>query len=80
MNRKHTIIKYITLIVLLAFMVFIIGGCASQKLPSHKTDYDVIVIGAGMGGLSAAAHLAVKGQKVLVLEKHNLTGFVAVRP
>ncbi len=74
MNRKHTIINYITLIVLLAFMVFIIGGCASQKLPSQKTDYDVIVIGAGMGGLSAAAHLAVKGQKVLVLEKHNVVG------
>ncbi len=36
--------------------------------------YDVIVIGAGNGGLAAAATLGKKGKKVLVLEKHNLPG------
>lgn len=37
-------------------------------------DYDVIVIGAGNGGLSSAAALALNGKKVLVLEKHNIPG------
>jgi len=37
-------------------------------------EYDVIIIGAGMGGLSAGAFLAREGKKVLILEKHNKPG------
>jgi prolycopene isomerase len=36
--------------------------------------YDVVVIGAGNGGLTAAATLAKAGYKTLVLERHNLPG------
>jgi phytoene dehydrogenase-like protein len=36
--------------------------------------YPVIVIGAGLGGLGAASQLVLKGEKVLLLEKHNVPG------
>lgn len=36
--------------------------------------YDVVVIGAGNGGLSAAASSAKLGLKTLLLEQHNLPG------
>ncbi|MBO4413533.1 MAG: NAD(P)/FAD-dependent oxidoreductase [Clostridia bacterium] len=42
-----------------------------------RYDYDVIVVGAGNGGLAAASELAGAGLKTLLLEKHNLPGGVA---
>ena len=36
--------------------------------------YDVIVVGAGNGGLTAAATTAKAGYKTLLLERHNLPG------
>ncbi|MCQ2794428.1 MAG: FAD-dependent oxidoreductase [Bacilli bacterium] len=39
-----------------------------------KKNYDVIVIGAGNGGLAAALAVLNKGKTCLVLEKHNIPG------
>jgi len=36
--------------------------------------YDAVVIGAGNGGLTAAAGMAQKGLHVLLLERHNIPG------
>src|ERR1700716_1945311 len=39
--------------------------------------YDVVVIGAGLGGLTAGAILAREGRKVLVIERSNSVGGAA---
>ena len=44
---------------------------SQEKVPS---DLDAIVIGSGIGGLSVAALLSKVGQKVLVLEQHDVAG------
>lgn len=38
------------------------------------SDYDVIVIGAGNGGMTAALTVAQAGKKALLLERHNIPG------
>ena len=39
-----------------------------------RDDYDVVIIGSGIGGLSCALSLINAGKRVLVLEQHNLPG------
>jgi all-trans-retinol 13,14-reductase len=37
-------------------------------------NYDIIIIGAGLGGLTAGARLAKEGKKVLIVEQHDRPG------
>lgn len=41
---------------------------------NHRSNTTVIIIGAGLGGLSAAISLAAEGHKVLIIEKNNKIG------
>lgn len=68
-------------VVLLLAICFCIPflACSSEVKPPSLSElgpdsYDVVVIGAGGGGISAAARLALGGKKVLVIEQHDKVG------
>jgi phytoene desaturase len=46
----------------------------AHAAPADPDQFDAIVIGSGLGGLSCAAAFARQGFKVLVLEQHNKPG------
>jgi prolycopene isomerase len=46
----------------------------AQTREPRRSAYDVVVIGGGLGGLSAAAALAKLGKSVLVVEQHERPG------
>jgi prolycopene isomerase len=46
----------------------------AEPKQEHLDSYDVVVIGAGNGGLAAATELAINGAKVILFEQHNLPG------
>lgn len=46
----------------------------SVQRESRQESYDVVVVGSGMGGLSAATALAFLGKRVLVVERHDRPG------
>ena len=46
----------------------------NERSGNMEKNYDAVVIGAGNGGLVAAARLAKEGKKTLLIERHNLPG------
>ncbi|MGA1875948.1 MAG: NAD(P)-binding protein, partial [bacterium] len=50
---------------------------AKGSLTGKKTEYDVVVIGSGLGGLTAANRLAGCGYSVLIAEQHSKLGGLA---
>ena len=73
MNTRR---KWWIIAICLVSAIALIGiwGCGKKSVPDFEAEYDVIIVGGGMGGLSAGAHLASNGLKVLLLEQHHKVG------
>jgi len=67
--KKHAT-RFLCPLLLLA-----LAACNPGRMPRDRpVDFDAIVIGGGLAGLSAAAHLANGGLSVLLLEQHHQVG------
>lgn len=53
------------------YLLYVFLGFTKEKIPK---DLDAIIIGSGIGGMTAAATMAKSGKKVLVLEQHDVAG------
>ncbi len=50
------------------------GPSAPQESYGDLSHADVVVVGAGIGGLTCAAYLAQLGRRVVVVDRHSLAG------
>ena len=48
-----------------------------RKLADADAEYDVVVVGSGLGGLTTARRLSKFGHKVLLVERHHMLGGLA---
>jgi phytoene desaturase len=49
-------------------------GAVAQNPPELGEEFDAVIVGAGIGGLTCGALLAKHGAKVLIVERHNRPG------
>lgn len=76
----HLFRKAVSRVLLISVTLFLLPSCKGEGPPPPPLEqlgpgaYDVVVIGAGGGGISAAAKLALGGMKVLVIEQHDKVG------
>jgi len=72
MLQKITITLFSLMMIVSSVTIF---SCSDT--PGKSTvpgEYDAVIVGAGGGGLSAAARLSQAGKKVLVIEQHDKVG------
>ena len=50
------------------------GDGAGRRMNPHDTEFDVIVLGAGGGGMATALFAAIEGMKVLLVERTRWVG------
>ena len=73
MRAKDLTCYFALLVVLLGFT-----GCRDNALPAKQPDADILIIGAGISGLSAALEAARAGRSVLVIDMLSVFGGHAI--
>ena len=63
---------------LLLFAIFFLCTPSSAKVKMEENNYDIVIIGAGLSGVSAAISAARFGSRVLVVEDSDVVGGQAV--
>ncbi len=75
-KTKQTIAKLVLLSLIIGTNLPILSCLSETKttIPPGQEHWEVVIIGAGAGGLSAGATLSQKGVKPLILEQHDKPG------